>query len=331
MKGITQSIWKQTSNGEWKLFFNTNHQEVPHLQKQDQSPLLRQYYTAMQTASQGNFKLGTLVMTPKGIGRIIKQDEHSATIKMSEEDSEEIFALEQISNIFFVYVKIYDKHVSNWYKLNMPVNASIEMLKEVLEELKIAKFSEIPYQIIAGGAELKDTNTFEQLHMRTGAKIVLSGMKMTQYSINRFCNTNNWWYSYLNDGITFSVSKPIKLLGVGMYGSQEGKTQNGTIKLFEGEMGGTLILEETAEVTPAVDDTHPIIPIMFSKGIKVKPNVDYMVEFNSPDYTYLYYGREGKKHLEGEKGVEWSFKFSNGTSHGTNTESGNFPEFYYFA
>ena len=44
-----------------------------------------------------------------------------------------------------------------------------------------------------------------------------------------------------------------------------------------------------------------------------------------------YYGREGKKHLEGEKGVEWSFKFSNGTSHGTNTESGNFPEFYYFA
>ena len=63
-----------------------------------------------------------------------------------------------------------------------------------------------------------------------------------------------------------------------MYGSQEGKTQNGTIKLFEGEMGGTLILEETAEVTPAVDDTHPIIPVMFSKGIKVKPNVDYTVD-----------------------------------------------------
>lgn len=330
MKGISQSIWKQTSTGEWKLFFNTNIPEIPQTEKQNLTPLLRHYYSSLQTSSLSTIKLGTLVMTPKGIGRIIKQDTEKATVKMSAEETDEIFAVDQISQNFYVYIKLYEKHLSNWYKIYFPVNGNIEMVKKVLENFKICDFTSITYLMISEGIEVKDQNTFEQLNMKNGTKIVLSGLKLCQYTIHRYNSTNTWWYTYLNDGITFSVSKSIKLIGVGLYGSQEGKTQTGKIKLFEGEMGGSLLLEENASVPPGMDESNCITPIMFSKPVKIKAGTDYMVEFQTSDYTYLYYGREGNKIVEGEKSVEFNFKFSNGTSHGTNEENGNFPEFYYY-
>ena len=45
----------------------------------------------------------------------------------------------------------------------------------------------------------------------------------------------NWRYSYNTDGITFSCNKTIKLTGVGMYGSHEGKIQSGILKIYEVE------------------------------------------------------------------------------------------------
>ena len=82
---------------------------------------------------------------------------------------------------------------------------------------------------------VKDEFIFEQLDLKSNCKILLTGQKLIIYKFNRFNNTMNWRYSYNTDGITFSCNKTIKLTGVGMYGSHEGKIQSGILKIYEVE------------------------------------------------------------------------------------------------
>ena len=66
MNQIKQSIWKQDRNGEWKLFFNT---EINNLEGEVEQ---KQKSFGIKQINQKILNLGTLVMTPEGIGRLLK-------------------------------------------------------------------------------------------------------------------------------------------------------------------------------------------------------------------------------------------------------------------
>jgi hypothetical protein len=65
--------------------------------------------------------------------------------------------------------------------------------------------------------------------------------------------------------------------------------------------------------------------------VNLKAQIDYTIQLICTNYCYLYYGGGGKGTVEGERGVEFYFKYTLGSSHGTGIESGNFPEFYFYS
>ena len=104
MDGINESIWKQDKKGDWKLFFNTEYNSIPEEIDQKQK-----FYGATKI-NQKTLNLGTLVMTPEGIGRLLKIENKIGRITISKTKKESDFPLEKISNNFVSLIKVYDKN-----------------------------------------------------------------------------------------------------------------------------------------------------------------------------------------------------------------------------
>ena len=84
--------------------------------------------------------LGTLVMTPKGIG-LLKLDGEMATVTISKTKIEEIFPVKEVSNSFTCFIKVYDKYISNLFRLIVPVKPNVEIIKNLLIEMNIDNLS----------------------------------------------------------------------------------------------------------------------------------------------------------------------------------------------
>ena len=80
----------------------------------------------------------------------------------------------------------------------------------------------------------------------------------------------------------------------------------------------------------SINKFYPISQIYFSKPLICKQNQDYCILLNSKKSTNAYYGRQGKSFVEGEKGVDFTFKRIPGRLSKTSVEVGNFPELYYY-
>jgi len=325
-----QSIWKQTAEGDWKLFFNTNN-VLP--KQEEENEVQTKFLFDSHLALKKQLKMGSLVMTPKGIGRLIKLNEKIATIKFMKNDSEENFDDNKISSEFNIFLKILDKEFSSWYRITVPANGTVEQLKKIIEEIEIFDTSVSNYILIYNGQELKEEFFFDQLDLKPNSKMLICGLKMIQSKIQRFNLTYNWWYTYNIDGVTFSVSKKIRLCGVGLYGSHENKIQNGILKLFSGTTSamGSVLYDDSVEVPAAADQNNSISSIYLKKPVVIYPNTDYTIELICSNYCYLYYGSGGKNNIVSENGIEFTFKYTPGSSHGTGVETGNFPEFYFYA
>ena len=327
-----QSIWKQTAEGDWKLFFNTDsilEQEV------EENEVSQKFLFDSNLAFKKQLKMGSLVMTPKGIGRLIKLEEKIATIKFLKNDSEETFEETRISSEFNIFLKILEKEFSSWYRITVPANGTIEQLKKTIEEIQIFDTNVSNYTLIYNGQELKEEFFFDQLDFKPDAKILICGLKMVKSKIERFNSlnpVNEWWYTHAIDGISFTANKKIRLCGVGMFGSHESKAQNGNLKIFTGHTlsVGTVLYDELVEIPAAPDKINAISSVYLNKPIVIKPNQEYTIELICSNYCYLYYGNGGRSPIISDNGVEFTFKFTDGSNHGSNESHGNFPEFYFY-
>lgn len=328
------SIWKyvkETNDDDWKLFFNYSEKEK--IKGSSKKGVNEHQVKLSDFNSKKNLILGTLVMTPSGIGKLTKQDKNVSTVKLVKSNEEHNFEDNLIQIQFPVYIRILDKEFSNWHKVYVLANSNVDQLKKTLEEKKIVP-KEKSFTLVFNGLELKDEAFFDQLDLRPESKILLYGLKSSICKVERYLSVNTWWYTYQVDGVTFNVNKKIRLSGLGMYGSHEGKTQNGTIYILEGNIGNSTasaVYEEVIEVPPSPSQSEAIVQINFRKAVAIKPNQDYTIQFRCTNYCYLYYGSQCPPTVTGDKNVVFSFKFTNNSSHGSNAESGNFPVFYYLA
>ena len=323
-----QSIWRQTQEGDWKLFFNTDSK----LDTKEESEQLTKFQNDSNYAVKKQLKMGSLVMTPKGIGRLIRMDENISKVKFLKTDTEENFEVSQISSEFFIFIKVLELTYSSWYRLSVPANGTVEQLRKLIEDLSIYDTNQSNYVLVYNGMELKDEHFFDQLDMQPNAKLLISGTKMSESKIERFTNVYDWWYTYSSDGVSFYTNKKIRLIGIGLYGSHENKTQNGVLNIFKGNVSnqGATLYEDNIEVPPALDKSNPITSFYFKKSVVINPFDEYTIQFLNTNYCYTYYGNEGKSQFICNNGVEFNFKFTLGSSHGSSAESGNFPEFYFY-
>ena len=89
MSEISPSVWQQNKAGEWKLYFNTGQEQPPHAYASHK----KEQKNKNKNISEKNLMLGTLMMTPKGIGRLIKNDNGIAYIRFNQNVQEYQFHL----------------------------------------------------------------------------------------------------------------------------------------------------------------------------------------------------------------------------------------------
>ena len=328
MSDISSSIWNQDKNGEWKLYFNTdsNKSSLP-LENRDEEKLKKTNIII----SDKNLVLGTLVMTPKGIGRLIKNIDGIAHIKFNEDIKEHEFKVEEISNVFNCYIIFILKDTIDTIRLKLKVSGNVENIFEELSKLnRIDQTNYINYSLIYNKTILQNETTFEQLKLKNNTKILIIEKLETEFKISRFGTVQRYWLSYNQDGICFSPSEDIKLLGISLYCAYDNRIINGTIKITEGQMfNGKTLYEENAEIQPNSNKLNPTIKINFRRPVFCKKNNDYGILFITNIKASIFSGSKGKKVVEGEKGINFTFKNLQGNRGGTTIDMGNFPEIYY--
>lgn len=326
MSDISSSIWQQNGKGDWRLYFNIDSEFVPSsLPNTDKSKIIT------HNISEHNIFLGTLVMTPSGIGRLIKNDNDLCTIQYTKERNELIFPINKISNYFNCLLFEYNKGNTDIIRLRLKVIGKVEDIFNELEKIKKINREENDYNLVYNGIQLKNDFTFEQLNICNNCKMMLLIKRNILYSISRFSIINKYWFTYSTDGICFSPSKRIILKGIGIFGSYENKKIFGVLKILDGaSINCRILYEENIEIPPSETKADAVIKIYLTKPVICKKEQDYSVILFSRNLTNSYCGQGGKSIIEGDNGISFSFKRIQGRSCGTGVESGNFPELYYY-
>ena len=164
------------------------------------------------------------------------------------------------------------------------------------------------------------------------AKLLITSKNKVAYTVSRYANIRQYWYIYPLDGICFSSSQKIKLIGVGLFGSHDNnKLINGTLRILDGpSITSKTIFEENVEIQPSNNKLAAITKIYFTKPVFCAKNQDYSIILNTRTIGNSFYGTNGRAEIEGEKGIYFSFKRIQGKNGGTGVETGNFPELYYY-
>ena len=325
MTEISPSVWQQNEKGVWRLYYNTNLQ-FNNISTNNNK---EQQKNKKNNISEKNLQLGALVMTPKGIGRLIKNAEGIGIVRFKDNLIEEKIPIKDITSDFNCFIYDYSNGI-DIIRLKLKVLGKVEDILEELGKIKQINANEINYSLIYKGMVLKNDYTFEQLNILNNCKILLLIEYNIKYTLSRFPNIGEFWYTYATDGICFSPSQNIKLLGIGLFGSQENKLIDSTLKILEGSsISSDIIYEENIEISPGTNKNNAISKFFFPKSILCKQEKEYSILLISKTFTNCYYGQHGKPVTEGEKGVIFTFKRIQGRSSGSGIESGNFPELYY--
>jgi uncharacterized protein YkvS len=332
---IYQSIWKQDNDGEWRLFFDGN-QTISKNKPQE--------------VKTKKLTIGSLVMSPEGIGRYVKNlDNDKVVIKLTNPEKFIDTSLTEISTVFHILIKIHTKDQFQWYRLELPVNADVLQLEQ-----EISKVTGLEnYALIYNGFALRDDQYFEELKMKNNSKVLLFQTKGKEYKLSRVTQAiYSEWYSSEVDSIIFNVDKKIRLSGIGYFVPCNSATLSGKLKLCEvgdtlrgnserGRAGrrlrreglrtavtNNLIGEVEFQLPSSSDANSSIAEIKFKKPIQLMPFCDYVIvmNYNSCDVWYTSYDKE---EFIGEKEVVFNFKHSE-LSDSSNCNEGNFPEFYYY-
>ena len=106
-------------------------------------------------------------------------------------------------------------------RLKLKVNGKTDDIFTELEKIKKINSHENNYILIFNKNAIKYEYTFEQLNVLNNVKFLLLSKNNVAYIISRYINIRQYLYLYNIDGICFSPSQKIKMLGVGLYGSHK--------------------------------------------------------------------------------------------------------------
>ena len=178
---MSNSIWNQDAKGEWKLYFNTEL-DIYYSRKKKEKAKEKNDVNIINK----NFVLGTLVMTPKGIGRIIKNQEGIAHIRFKQDLKEYQISINDVSNNFNCYITFIKEGTIDIIRLQLNVDGKVSDIIEELSKIKKINSDGDNYNLIYNKNFLKKENTFEQINIMNNSKIlILEIAKKTESKICR--------------------------------------------------------------------------------------------------------------------------------------------------
>ena len=327
MSEISNSVWNIDKNGRWKLYFEPEPILIyPEEKKED--ALTKDNKPLEQKSTIGN-----LVITPKGIGTIIKNIGGFAFIRFKQDIKEYKFLLKEISNYFNCYITFIANGIIDTFRLKLKISGNVsDIVKHLLIIKKINPFK-YRYKFIYNQTLLKKKYTFEKLNITNNSKIlVLEYLKKIKSKISRFQSIDKNVPLRYQDGVSFSVSKNIELAGVGIYNPSAYGTELivDFVLLEGGSIMGKCIYKKKIKIKHEEVKQNVISKILFSKPILIKKDSDYSLLILSRLSTLVYAGGNGKAFIQGEKGANFTFKNLIGNKGQSNDTWGNFPELYYY-
>ena len=276
---------------------------------------------------------GSLIYTPDGYGII--QDIDTFTKKFSVKINNKIaeYSNEDIVSDIPITLRFVSSSVNHDDKITVPVYSTSSDLVEKIEA-SVEGGSSFSTKIFFKGREMvKATDSLEKLGIYPDSKIMVLSSLGKPFLVNRFVTVNQGWgYSNSCDGITFSASKEIAVMGFGIYSSETEKTSlNCVAKFIQGnDAKNPPIFSKDIVITKDENDPeNKIFRFYFDKPYKVKSGDSYscVIEIRSGN---SHYGSSGTSTVTGESDVVFSFTDCSGSVNGTSCSSGQIPEVYYF-
>ena len=327
MSEISNSVWNIDKNGRWKLYF-VPEQVLIYPEGRKDNMLTKDNKSLEQ-----NLTLGDLVITPKGIGTIIKNIGGYAFIRFKQDIKEYKFLLNEISSYFNCYITFISNGIIDTIRIKLKISGNVsDIIKHLLIIKKINPFK-YKYKFIYNQILLKKNNTFEKLNITNNSKIlVLESKRQIKSKISRFKSIERNVPLRNQDGVSFSVSKDIELVGIGIYNPSAFRTElNGHLVILEGcSTMGKAIIKKKIEIKYSEEKTTVITKILFSKPILIKKDNDYSLLILPRFSTLIYTGGNGNAFIQGDKGANFTFKKLLGNKGQSNEICGNFPELYYY-
>ena len=330
-------IWRSNIDDKWVLFNNNQYQplivkeKAKNETKETKNIKKKENNTPFYFAKVKIDTKGSLVYSPKGYGIVqgIKIDQGLITVKVNNEIQD--FKKNDISNEIPISLTFISNSGRIEDKVLLPIHSTA---KDIIEKIEREQENENAARIFYKGKELtKSSETLEKMGITPLAKFLIITIFGKPLSVSRFPITNQGWgYSSSVDGITFSPSKDIRVIGFGIYTPENDTVIDGTAKFIQGsDAKGMIAFSKDISFSKNSENTEEkVYRFMFDKPLKVKAGEQYccVVAFKSGT---SYYGSGGLNTVTGEQDVVFTFTDCTGSSNGTGISSGQIPAIYYNA
>jgi len=339
MESTNPTIWRLNNENHW-LLFNNNHVVLPSIKEEPAKPTEKEktkkdkketntpfYFAKIKAETKGS-----LVYTPKGYGIVqaIKTDQNMIAVKVNNEISD--YQRQEVTNEIPICLTFITNSGKREDKTILPIHSTG---KDVVERIESEQDGEaMANRIFFQGKELNKTNeTLEKMGVAPFSKFLIISALGKPLTVTRFPSTyQGWGYSSSSiDGVAFSASRDIRVIGFGIYTPDNDVVVLGTAKFIQGnDAKGTVIY--TREVSVAKNIENPedkVYKLMFNRPVKVKAGENYtaLVEMKNGN---THYGSSGNSNPTGEGDVMFTFIDCLGSTNGTGPGSGQIPEIYYY-
>lgn len=323
---------------DWLLFSNnTRLKSKKHDEKDKEQSKAKQLQKKQKTAFYFSVRKpetkGSVIYTPDGYGIIqdISPSMKRVPVKINNKIIE--YGAEELVSDIPITLRYISNSTNHEDKITVPVYSTARDIVEKIEgsiEGEMCFSSKIFFK---GKEMLKSGDSLEKIGIYPECKIVVISTLGKPFFVNRFTTAyQGWGYSNSCDGITFSASKDIRVMGFGIYTPDKEKNSlNGVAKFVQGSDGKALPLfsKEVSVMKDEADPENKIFRFYFDRPYRVKAGDMYscVIEMRSGN---SFYGSSGLYTATGEQDVVFSFTDCQGSMNGTSPSSGQIPEIYYF-
>ena len=332
----TSSLTWRPYKNEWLLFSNNFLLKKKHIEKdkeQKTAQLLKKPKTAFFFSNRKPETKGSLIYTPDGYGIIQDIDPSMKKVPVKINNKVTEYPVEDLMSDIPLILRYVSNTMNHEDKITVPVYSNS---RDLVDKIEGSFEGETCFstKIFFNGRELvRSQDSLEKLGVFPDSKLVVVSSLGKPFFVNRFTTVyQGWGYSNSIDGISFSASKDIRVMGFGIYTpDKEKQSINGMAKFIQGNDAKNAPIFQK-EVTVIKDETDPeakVFRFYFDRPYKIKAGDSYscVVEMRSGN---SFYGSSGQYTANGEQDVVFSFTDCSGSMNGTSPSSGQIPEIYYF-